>query len=101
MPTASSLTQVSTLDLYQAVDFRVDERWVVAAAISGNPIVFKQNATPWFAPMDDRVVCRIGGAFKWRNPSSPSYDELINGRAVASIECDACQRSVMGRWSDH
>ena len=56
-----------------------------------DPIVFKQNATDCFAPMDERAACRvgktfhfsIGGAFKSCGPSSPSGDEPINGRVIS------------------
>jgi hypothetical protein len=62
---------------------------VGAAVLSGNPIVYNQNTRAWFVPMDFMFVRRasktyhfgICGAFKLGNPSSPSYDYLINGRA--------------------
>lgn len=79
---------VNTLDLFPAVDFRLDEQWALQL-YPENPIVYNQNTSAWFVPLDFMFVRRvgktfhfgIGGAFKLGNPSNPSDDYLINGRA--------------------
>jgi hypothetical protein len=84
-----NVTLVNTLDLYPAVDFRLDEQWVLQF-YPENPITYNQNSRAWFVPLDFMFVRRvsetfefgIGGAFKLGNPSSPSYDYLLNGRAT-------------------
>ena len=85
----ANVTLVNTLDLYPAVDFRLDEQWVLQF-YPENPITYNQNSRAWFVPLDFMFVRSvsktfefgIGGAFKLGNPSSPSYDYLINGRAT-------------------
>lgn len=82
-------TLVSTLNLFPAVDVRLSEDWTLAF-YPENPITYNNNSNTWFVPLDFMFIHRvnksfqfgIGGAFKLGNPSSPSYDYIIDGRAT-------------------
>ena len=87
--TEPNVKLVNSLNLFPAVDFRLDDSWVLAF-YPENPIVYNQNTRDWFVPLDFlfvRSVSKtfqfgIGGAFKMGNPANPNYDYLINGRAT-------------------
>lgn len=80
---------INSLNLFPAVDFRLDEDWSLSL-YPENPIVYNQNTKAWFVPLDFMFVRNvgkslqfgIGGAAKLGNPSKPNYDYIIDGRVT-------------------
>ena len=80
---------INTLNLYPAVDFRLDENWSLSL-YPENAIVYNQNSGTWFVPLDFMFVRTvgkslqfgIGGAAKLGNPTKPNYDYIIDGRVT-------------------
>lgn len=88
-PNPPSTQLVSTLDLYPAATFGLDGGWSLTL-YPENPITYDRNSGQWFVPLDFMMVRRvsktfefgIGAAVKLGNPSNPSYDYIIDGRAT-------------------
>lgn len=82
-------TLVSSLNLFPTVTFKLDDRWSLSL-YPENPITFNNNTNAWFVPLDFMFVNRvsktfefaIGGAVKLGNPSNPSYNYIVDGRAT-------------------
>lgn len=82
-------TLINSLNLFPTVTFGLSDGWSVAL-YPENPITYNQNNGSWFVPLDFLFVKAvsksfhfgIGGAFKLGNPSNPSYDYIVNGRAT-------------------
>lgn len=80
---------INSLNLFPSVTFDLADRWSLAF-YPENPITYNQNNGSWFVPLDFLFVKAvsksfhfgIGGAFKLGNPSNPSYDYIVNGRAT-------------------
>ena len=88
-PQSADTSRVNSLYVYPSLTLGLNPQWSVVF-YPEHPITYDHDKGSWFVPLDllfvhsasERIRFAIGGAFKLRNPASPSYNYIVNGRAT-------------------